>query len=68
MSILAQRRTFLKSKARLLAADVVGFTSASASGLFDDLNLSDQELELVQSELQAISNRIRRTTKEAADV
>lgn len=66
MADISKRRAILKNRARLMAADVVGFTSAMGSGLFEDL--TDQEISVVNDELRAISNRIRRTTLEASDV
>lgn len=58
MSVTGQRRAFLKEQCRLFAAGVIDEIEVIASGRFDHLDLSGEEMEILENEKHAIADRI----------
>ena len=53
-----ERKALLKDRARHFASEVIGSIEAVASGQFDYLELTHEEMLLIGDEMQAISRRI----------
>ena len=58
MSVSRARQAAIKARARYFAAGVIENIEAILSGQFDDMDLTEKEIEIVDNEMKAISRRI----------
>lgn len=61
--ITRERRAFLKEQCRLFAAGVIEDIEVIASSRFDHLDLSHEEVTILEDEKRAIADRILRISR-----